>query len=136
MNFRTYLWCMAVITLVAWSGWLFVLFTIDPSEAGWLGLILHYAVRRHDRNVRGRRNFVPRHVGQTQDLDEPRGEDYFPARDHGQRRRHRQPCTFRAKFIPFMDVGRYAGRGWCNRIRIFTNPGKQEDVKINDREKE
>jgi len=42
MNFRAYLWTMTLITFIAWGGWVYVLFMIDPSEAGWLGLALFY----------------------------------------------------------------------------------------------
>lgn len=33
---------MSIATIVAWLGWLFVIFTIDPHEAGALSLVLFY----------------------------------------------------------------------------------------------
>ncbi|MSR85239.1 hypothetical protein EXS71_02260 [Candidatus Uhrbacteria bacterium] len=42
MHFKTFLWCMILATLIAWGGWLFVLFTVDPQEAGFVGAILFY----------------------------------------------------------------------------------------------
>ena len=42
MRFRTYIYFMIVGTVLAWIGWGFVLFTIDPQEAGFLGLALFY----------------------------------------------------------------------------------------------
>lgn len=42
MNFRAYLWTMTLITIVAWGGWAYVLWSVNPAEAGWLGLILFY----------------------------------------------------------------------------------------------
>ena len=42
MHFKTFLWCMILATFAAWGGWLFVLFTVDPQEAGVIGAILFY----------------------------------------------------------------------------------------------
>jgi len=42
MTFRAYLWLMGLTTAFAWAGWLFVIFRIDPEEAGALGLGLFY----------------------------------------------------------------------------------------------
>lgn len=33
---------MSLATVAAWGGWVFVLFRVDPYEAGMLGLILFY----------------------------------------------------------------------------------------------
>jgi Ca2+/Na+ antiporter len=33
---------MSIATLIAWGGWVFVVFTINPEEAGALSLILFY----------------------------------------------------------------------------------------------
>ena len=42
MHFKMYLWFMGAGTLLAWIGWLLVLFNIDQQEAGFLGLALFY----------------------------------------------------------------------------------------------
>lgn len=42
MGFRSFLILMAVATGLAWISWLFVLFQVNPLEAGWLGLFLFY----------------------------------------------------------------------------------------------
>ena len=42
MSFKWYMWCMSLATLLAWAGWVMVLFTIDPMESGITSLILFY----------------------------------------------------------------------------------------------
>lgn len=42
MSFRSYLILMTLSTLLAWSGWVFVLNAIDPTLSGWLGFLLFY----------------------------------------------------------------------------------------------
>jgi len=42
MPLRAYLILMSIGTAIAWAGWLFVVITIDPNEAGILSLILFY----------------------------------------------------------------------------------------------
>lgn len=42
MTFSVYLWTMAATTLLAWVGWLVVLFRLDPVETGIPGLFLFY----------------------------------------------------------------------------------------------
>lgn len=42
MSFQTYLWTMAITSVLAWAGWVMVLFRVDPSETGIVGLFLFY----------------------------------------------------------------------------------------------
>ncbi len=42
MTFPVYLWTMGGTTLLAWLGWLTVLFRLDPAETGLIGLFLFY----------------------------------------------------------------------------------------------
>lgn len=42
MSFRNYLCLMIIGTIIAWIGWVFVLWRIDPQEADVLGLALFY----------------------------------------------------------------------------------------------
>ncbi len=42
MTFRTFILFMGAGTILAWLGWLFVIFRIDPQEAGIPGLVLFY----------------------------------------------------------------------------------------------
>ncbi len=42
MTFPMYLWSMGGTTLLAWVGWLTVLFRLDPGETGIMGLVLFY----------------------------------------------------------------------------------------------
>ncbi len=42
MSFKWYMWCMSIATALAWAGWALVLFTTDPTEAGFTGLLLFY----------------------------------------------------------------------------------------------
>ena len=42
MTFRSYLWLLGLTTALAWAGWLFVIWMVDPEEAGWVGLGLFY----------------------------------------------------------------------------------------------
>ncbi len=42
MTFSTYLFTMGGTTLLAWLGWLVVLFRLDPIETGIIGLLLFY----------------------------------------------------------------------------------------------
>ena len=43
MTLRTYLIIMIAMTLLCWSAWAIVLFTIDPSLTNWIGLTLFYS---------------------------------------------------------------------------------------------
>jgi len=42
MSFRSYILLMLLATLLAWGGWAYVLVTVDPFQAGILGLVLFY----------------------------------------------------------------------------------------------
>lgn len=42
MTFSAYLWTIGATSLLAWFGWLLVLFRVDPGETGALGLGLFY----------------------------------------------------------------------------------------------
>lgn len=42
MSFPAYVWTMGVTSFVAWAAWVLVLFRVDPSESGALGLFLFY----------------------------------------------------------------------------------------------
>ena len=43
MTLKTYLTIMIAMTLLCWSAWAIVLFTIDPSLTNWIGLTLFYS---------------------------------------------------------------------------------------------
>jgi len=43
MTLRTYLIIMIAMTLLCWSAWSVVLFTIDPGITNWIGLTLFYS---------------------------------------------------------------------------------------------
>ncbi|MCK5211896.1 hypothetical protein KAJ89_04295 [Candidatus Parcubacteria bacterium] len=43
MTLKTYLIIMIAMTLLCWSAWAMVLFTIDPSITDWIGLTLFYS---------------------------------------------------------------------------------------------
>ena len=43
MTLRTYLIIMIVMTLLCWSAWFIVLFTVNPSLTNWIGLTLFYS---------------------------------------------------------------------------------------------
>ncbi|MCK5062095.1 hypothetical protein KAR28_06145 [Candidatus Parcubacteria bacterium] len=43
MTLKTYLTIMIMMTLLCWSAWAIVLFTIDPSLTNWIGLTLFYS---------------------------------------------------------------------------------------------
>jgi hypothetical protein len=42
MSFQAYVWAMGVASLMAWLGWVVVLFRVDPTETGAIGLLLFY----------------------------------------------------------------------------------------------
>jgi len=42
MSLRAYIWSLILSTLLALGAWLFVLFNIDPYEAGIVGQVLFY----------------------------------------------------------------------------------------------
>jgi len=42
MTLRFYLITMILITVVCWLVWLFVIFTVNPDVASWLGFVLFY----------------------------------------------------------------------------------------------
>ena len=42
MPLKTYLYLMGIGTAISWAGWILVILTIDPNEAGALSLILFY----------------------------------------------------------------------------------------------
>ena len=42
MTFRWFLLVMALTTIGAWTGWVFLLHTIDPIHAGPIGFVLFY----------------------------------------------------------------------------------------------
>ncbi|OGL73689.1 hypothetical protein A3D72_02105 [Candidatus Uhrbacteria bacterium RIFCSPHIGHO2_02_FULL_57_19] len=42
MTFRQYSIVMSLVSLVAWAGWIAVLFLVDPLSAGSLALLLFY----------------------------------------------------------------------------------------------
>ena len=42
MTLRSYLITMILITVVCWLTWLFVIFTVNPDVASWLGFVLFY----------------------------------------------------------------------------------------------
>ena len=42
MTFRAYLVLMGLSTVMAWIGWVIVLFNVDPFESGVLGLVMFY----------------------------------------------------------------------------------------------
>jgi hypothetical protein len=43
MDFSAYIRLMALATVLAWLSWVFVLFRIDPTEAGFASIILFYS---------------------------------------------------------------------------------------------
>ena len=43
MTLRSYLIIMIITTVLCWSGWIFVLFTINPGVTNWIGFCLFYA---------------------------------------------------------------------------------------------
>lgn len=43
MTLRIYLIIMIVMTLLCWSAWSTVLFTVDPGLTNWIGLTLFYS---------------------------------------------------------------------------------------------
>jgi len=43
MTFKDFLIVMALATVAAWAGWIVVLYSIDPTSAGWLGFVFFYA---------------------------------------------------------------------------------------------
>lgn len=42
MTFRHYLLLMGFATLLAWMGWVLVLFQLNPDEVGWLGMVAFF----------------------------------------------------------------------------------------------
>jgi hypothetical protein len=42
MRLRDFLILMGSASLIAWGAWIFVLFSIDPTRAGYLGLLFFY----------------------------------------------------------------------------------------------
>lgn len=42
MSFRWFLLIMTLATAAAWIGWVFVIHSIDPTQAGGLGFLLFY----------------------------------------------------------------------------------------------
>lgn len=42
MSLRLYLIVMALVSLCAWTAWLIVLHTIDPTKSGFLGFLLFF----------------------------------------------------------------------------------------------
>lgn len=42
MNFVWYVWSMVAGTLLAWGGWAFVLWQVNPNEGGFIGFLLFY----------------------------------------------------------------------------------------------
>ena len=43
MTLRSYLTVMAVMTIICWGVWIFLLFTINPQITNWIGFFLFYA---------------------------------------------------------------------------------------------
>ena len=43
MTLRSYLIIMTITTVLCWSGWIFVLFIINPEVTNWIGFCLFYA---------------------------------------------------------------------------------------------
>ena len=42
MNYRLFLTCIAVGTVIAWAAWVMVLFNFDPSQTSFLGFTMFY----------------------------------------------------------------------------------------------
>ena len=42
MTLRQFLWLIGMAAGTAWGAWIFVILTLNPQEAGWLGLLLFY----------------------------------------------------------------------------------------------
>lgn len=42
MSIASFLRLMGLATFLAWIGWFFVLFRIDPAEAGWMSILLFH----------------------------------------------------------------------------------------------
>lgn len=42
MTFKQYAFVMSAVSLVAWAGWLLILFFVDPTNSGIVGPVLFY----------------------------------------------------------------------------------------------
>ncbi|MDX9892875.1 MAG: hypothetical protein RB292_00485 [Patescibacteria group bacterium] len=43
MSFRFFLILLILGTIIAWAGWLLVIFYLDPTQLSWLGFLFFYA---------------------------------------------------------------------------------------------
>lgn len=42
MTLRQYLAIMSIMTLICWTAWIYIVFTIDPDLTNWIGFLLFY----------------------------------------------------------------------------------------------